>query len=187
MRKKTKKNPPEETKESSRGQGKGTVFSDLKKKKEMLSLRKAGYSYPQITAHYEVDHTTIIYHCKRAELFVFAPKERQKIVSMVSKGCPVEQVAKKFKMHKALVKTFCRQAGVPGFNHVDKGKKLILKTYPRWRYYENPLKGKKRAERVYHRTSPTGVRGSSYKELLRKQQNRVLEKEREERMNFLKY
>ena len=46
--------------------GRGDVFSDLNKLNEMLSLRVQGAGPSVLGAKYGVDHSTIIYHCKRA-------------------------------------------------------------------------------------------------------------------------
>ena len=44
----------------------GTTFTDKIALEEMLVLRMAGATYNDLGRRYEVDHTTIIYHCKKA-------------------------------------------------------------------------------------------------------------------------
>lgn len=46
--------------------GHGHVFDDPAKKAEMLKYREQGYAYADIARLYGVDHTTIMYHCRKA-------------------------------------------------------------------------------------------------------------------------
>lgn len=46
--------------------GHGHVFDDPKVKEQMLNFRLEGYSYTDIARRYDVDHTTIMYHCRKA-------------------------------------------------------------------------------------------------------------------------
>lgn len=43
----------------------GTIFNDKTRLEEMLALRMRGISVIQLGKLYDVDHTTIVYHCKR--------------------------------------------------------------------------------------------------------------------------
>lgn len=56
--------------------GKGNIFSNVKVKQEMLEMRRQGHSYPSIAKKYGVHMTSIIYHCKRANLVGFIVKTR---------------------------------------------------------------------------------------------------------------
>lgn len=48
--------------------GRGHIFEDLDKLNQMLALRSLGHSASDLANHYGCDHSTIIYHCKRAGL-----------------------------------------------------------------------------------------------------------------------
>jgi len=50
-------------------QGRGDVFDDPLKLQEMLQLRKEGHSSGLLGTKYSCDHSTILYHCKRHNIF----------------------------------------------------------------------------------------------------------------------
>lgn len=85
-----------------RSVGYGHVFSDPKIKKEMLSLRKQGLSFPEIAALYHVDHSTIVYHCQNAGISpdrknkkIIIPKTiiaKQEILEKIRKDGPMMKI-----------------------------------------------------------------------------------------------
>lgn len=60
--------------------GRGHIFDDVKKLNEMLNRRMLGEGASQLGAFYGVDHSTIIYHCKRSGM-QFPGKNDKIIVS----------------------------------------------------------------------------------------------------------
>ncbi len=54
------------------------VFNDKNKFWEMLELRSQGYSLPVLAGRYGVDHTTILWHCKKHGVEPGVPIERKK-------------------------------------------------------------------------------------------------------------
>ena len=48
--------------------GRGHIFEDMQKLNEMLQLRMQGYGPSTLANRYGVDHSTIIYHCKKSGL-----------------------------------------------------------------------------------------------------------------------
>lgn len=51
------------TKTMNRGRGK--IFDDLRRLNEMISARQSGVGPSELARRYGVDHSTIIYHCRR--------------------------------------------------------------------------------------------------------------------------
>lgn len=46
------------------------IFKDKEIKEDMLNLRRKGYSYNYLSKLFKVDHSTIMYHCKKAGIQV---------------------------------------------------------------------------------------------------------------------
>ena len=59
--------------------GRGNIFEDGTKLIEMLSLRQQGVGPSELGRRYGVDHTTIIYHCKRNGLVM--PRGMQQTIT----------------------------------------------------------------------------------------------------------
>lgn len=57
--------------------GRGHTFDDIAKVQEMLSLRAQRVSTVSLAARYSVDHSTIIYHCKKHGLVIPRKKSAQ--------------------------------------------------------------------------------------------------------------
>jgi hypothetical protein len=79
--------------------GRGHIFEDLHKLNEMIAMRQQGIGPSKLAVRFGVDHSTIIYHCKRngvvvpkgrrLELATLSPivvTERPKRVSISIKG-----------------------------------------------------------------------------------------------------
>lgn len=67
-------------------EGQKKIFNDLDTRAQMLDLRRSGYSYKAIAIKYGVDHTTIIYHCRRAGLLLDGIQPTVK-VNKLKRGC----------------------------------------------------------------------------------------------------
>jgi hypothetical protein len=95
--------------------GKGTVFSEPAVKAEMLSLRRAGYSYIQIARKYGVDHSTIVYHCKKAGLLLFTDKWLLgEMLDKVRAGVDIDSVAILYGCSRTVIESYCHRAGITG-------------------------------------------------------------------------
>lgn len=55
------------------------VFTDKQKLKEMLELRKQGYSVLVLGKMYEVDHSSITYHCLKNKIIVDKELKKQRL------------------------------------------------------------------------------------------------------------
>ena len=71
------------------------IFRDQQKLQEMLSLRQQGWSLQKLAVRYGIDHTSILYWCKK-----YNCKPGQKVIREFSKckvcGKPVNAIANKF-------------------------------------------------------------------------------------------
>ena len=121
----------ERKKKSNRRCGHGHVFDDPEKKNQMLAYRVLGYSYVQLAYYYGVDHTTILYHCKKANLPYFAHDDgtkRKSILLMLKEGLTLRKIAKIFKVPETTLTAFCARAGIKGIKIKENKKlKLVLK------------------------------------------------------------
>lgn len=89
----------------------GRVFTNPKKKAEMLNLRKQGHSYIAIGKKYGVDHTTILYHCKIAG-FILSKEMRNSILSLIKQGDSQEKVARELQINRTVVEFYCCRYGL---------------------------------------------------------------------------
>lgn len=108
----------------------GHVFDDPKKKEEMLAYRMAGYSYPQLALHYGVDHTTLIYHVRKAGFVKIDKKKKDEIVKLMKGGADMKDVSKKYGISQVAISSYCCQAGLKGFKILSNEKKLVLSVGP---------------------------------------------------------
>jgi hypothetical protein len=69
--------------------GRGHIFEDPRVLNEMLMLRQKGVGPSDLGRHYAVDHTTIIYHCKRYGVLMPRTAPRATITSVVMDGTQV--------------------------------------------------------------------------------------------------
>ena len=106
--------------------GRGKIFDDPKKKLEMLAYRVEGYSYLQLALHYQLHHTTSMYHCREANVLRVDKSEREKMVKFVKAGKTIDEVAKMYKVPRTVVSSYCSRAGLKGHKFVSSGKKLVL-------------------------------------------------------------
>lgn len=99
-----------------RGRGWGHVFDDLNLKNEMLELRRQGYAFTDLARKYGVDHTTIVYHCRKAGLLRFSddPVARQQMLAAVAAGEPIDVVAARFGSTPAIVVSWCKRSKMKG-------------------------------------------------------------------------
>ena len=105
----------------------GHVFEDPKKKAEMLAYRAAGYSYLQLACYYGVDHSTLIYHCRKAGMVVpMKGDSRDKILELIKKGKTIKEVSKELNILESTISTFLSKEGVKGFKIVSNKKLLVL-------------------------------------------------------------
>ena len=74
--------------------GRGHIFDDLGRLNEMLTLRLRGAGPSSLAQHYGCDHTTIIYHCKRAGVQVSGQRGVLIITSGFLSVGPIQQVLK---------------------------------------------------------------------------------------------
>ena len=116
---------------AARGCGKGHIFDNPEKKEEMLAYRTAGYSYPQLALYYNVDHSTLIYHVKKAGIPMVDQMKKDKIISAVKNGKNIYNVAKTFSVTPSLVSVYCSQAKL-NQKILPSEKKLVLKMAPKW-------------------------------------------------------
>ena len=110
--------------------GHGHVFDDPDKKAEMLAYRQNGCSYPQLALYYGTDHTTILYHCKKAGLVTLKKAEKKKIVELVADGMSPKDVAIQFKTTESTVVTYCKMAGMIGQKIVMPTPLMVLQIKP---------------------------------------------------------
>lgn len=95
--------------------GHGHVFDDPKKKAEMIALRLQGYPYGDIARKYNVDHTTIIYHCRVAGLLIFSdPFIRDEMLAKIAAGESTVKVAEFYNCLPSVVESWCRRSGMKG-------------------------------------------------------------------------
>ena len=100
--------------------GRGHIFLNQETKEEMLGFRKMGYSYIEIARRYNSNHTTILYHCKRAGL-VLNEENKNKLYELVKKGLSAIEVGLKLNIPSTVVDFYC-------FRHGVRGKKLFCRT-----------------------------------------------------------
>jgi hypothetical protein len=100
--------------------GRGHTFSNQMIREEMLDFRRKGYSYIDIARKYNSDHTTILYHCRRAGL-VLNEELKNELYSLVKKGFSAIDVGKKLNIPSTVVDFYCFRYGV-------RGKKLTCRT-----------------------------------------------------------
>lgn len=62
--------------------GRGNIFKDHQRLNEMLALRRQNVGPSQLGVRYGVDHSTIIYHCKRNGVVV----KNGRVVAVISSG-----------------------------------------------------------------------------------------------------
>jgi hypothetical protein len=91
----------------------GHTFSDPEVKKEMLDLRRKGYSYMEIARKYSVDHTSILYHCQKAGL-TLTEEEKIKLFDLVKGGRSSAEVGLRLRVPPTVVEFYCFRYGVGG-------------------------------------------------------------------------
>ena len=75
--------------------GRGHVFEDARTLNEMLMLRQKGVGPSDLGKHYDVDHSTIIYHCKRYGVILPRQMIRATITQVVKDGIQVSEARPK--------------------------------------------------------------------------------------------
>lgn len=91
----------------------GNIFSNPKKKENMLILRIKNYSYEKIAARYGVDHTTIIYHCKEAGITL--PIDiRNKMYELIDDGIPIVDISGKLGISMEVIDLYTSIYGPSG-------------------------------------------------------------------------
>lgn len=97
------------------GRGQGRVFRDPAIKAEMIALRDAGYSYKDIAIKYGVDHTTIIYHCRKAKMVVFGdPVIKKEMLDRVRSGGNIDEIAAHYGVNRTVIESYCHRSGIKG-------------------------------------------------------------------------
>jgi DNA-binding CsgD family transcriptional regulator len=127
-----------------RKRGQGNVFRNPKKKAEMLNFRSLGYTYPQLALYYGVDHSTLIYHVKKAGLLTITQKIRHSIVRQIEAGKTPKEMAEKYKIPETNVIAYCGRAGLKGYKFVPGHRKLVI------RMGINAGRGRGQKERMDH-------------------------------------
>ena len=105
--------------------GKGHIFNSTEKKEEMLSLRMMGYSIVQLATKYNVDHTTIMYHCRQNGIAI-KYKIREELYRLLKAGEPVDEISKKLDLIPEVIDLYIRVFGVDG-NKIFARRKYKLK------------------------------------------------------------
>ena len=98
---------------SNKAMARGHTFSDPNVKEEMLDLRRQGYSYVEIARKYHADHTTILYHCKKAGL-ILGRDAIQRLFCLVKQGLSAVDVGLRLHIPSTVVDFYCFRYGVVG-------------------------------------------------------------------------
>ena len=146
-----------------RKSGLGHVFDNPRIKREMLILRIKGYSYVLLSRRYGVDHTTVMYHCRRAGICL-REGVRDQMFQLIKNGITVADISKKLNILEEVVTFHMEIFGIDGhrvFSRRGWGiQGLNIKLPPG---VENPKEKKKIAsekeepEPVLTRTDSRGV------------------------------
>lgn len=80
----------------------GRIFSDPQKRANMLKLRIRGYSYVRLARKYNVDHTTIIYHCKEAGI-ALPVKIKNEMYNFIKMGVLPNDISFKLGIRKEVI------------------------------------------------------------------------------------
>lgn len=91
----------------------GRIFANPAKKEEMLSLRRKGYSYIQLSRKYKVDHTTIIHHCQMAGL-ALGEGDRVELFKMLKSGVDHEEISLQLRIRVDTIKYYIEKYGELG-------------------------------------------------------------------------
>ena len=75
--------------------GRGHVFEDGRTLNEMLMLRQKGVGPSDLGRHYSVDHSTIIYHCKRYGIVMPRTAPKATITQVITNGMQVSDARPK--------------------------------------------------------------------------------------------
>lgn len=92
------------------------VFKDPAKLNEMLDLRRGAgpdSSYHSLADKYQVSHSSILYHCRKAGLMPFEkPEVLEEMLTLARAGTWYTELAEKYKVHPNVVLHYCHRAKV---------------------------------------------------------------------------
>ena len=93
--------------------GLGHVFDNPRVKREMLILRIRGYSYVLLSRRYNVDHTTIVYHCNQAGICLKEDVRRQ-MFQLIKNNIPFSDISKRLGILEEVIKFYIGICGING-------------------------------------------------------------------------
>lgn len=182
--------------------GRGHVFNDPVKKAELFSLRADGYSVHQLARYFGVDHTTLLYHFKKAGIIPISYDLKQQVIKAIKDGMTMRQAARKYAIAFITVASMCVSAGMTNIlqTPIPGSKKLVLRILPRWGNWGRPKKVStelkkyksliKHSERPgwYKRKNGTWIcEGKSFVMLQKEQREKQKQVEAERRAKMLLY
>lgn len=115
--------------------GRGHIFEDPKKIEEMLNLRMMGYSYVQIARRYDVDHSTIIYHCQKNRMSLRSETKKE-LYDLIKQNATIEEISKKLIIPLETINLYLSIYGLDG-------KKIYSRRFTRVGRLKKKLKPKK--------------------------------------------
>jgi biotin operon repressor len=99
----------------------GKIFSNHNRLEKMLRLRTAGYSYIYLAKLFNVDHTTVIYHCRKAGISITG-KKRKEMYLLMDKGVSKNQISSELGIGKEVVERYIEL-------YKEGGKKMYSRKY----------------------------------------------------------
>lgn len=134
---------------------KSRKFWDKETKAEMLELRKMGCSLKDLAVLFDVDHTTIIYHCQAARI-ILTKVERETMNFLVREGLTFEEVGSQLNAPAWVIEHYCTTYGVPGSEKYPMKKKVFPQTFVSEEATKKRVEAKKKSK-ILFKTDHRGV------------------------------